>query len=149
MISFLTVGFHSMCLNLFSFECHRFTGFSRYGLFFCLSSFLSLCFFVCPNILLFIFILLQPKHVNYWVDVGYVSACISISACLVHEVFADFLLPIDMPCLHSIIVLAVLLVLMVIVTNIYFSLNMDAPYISHFFYRMKLQHIIYGFLLYF
>ena len=152
--------------------------YSRWGIISCLSSFLSLCFFICPNMWPYIVSLcclrfihsIWNGHFTLYITAAKscellgccvlpencicslpscVTAYLPTFTCLVDEVFIDFLLPIDMTCLHSINVLAVLLVLMVIVTNIYFSLHMDAPYISPFFYRMKLQHTIYVFLLFF
>lgn len=80
---------------------------------------------------------------------SYVSDCLPTSTCSVDKVFVDLLLPIDMPYLHNINALDVLLVLIIIVTDIFKILHMDAPYISPFFYRKKLQHTIYGFFLFF
>ena len=80
---------------------------------------------------------------------SYVSDYLPTSTCSVDEVFVDLLLPINMPYLHNINALDVLLVLMIIVRDILKILHMDAPYISPFFYRMKLQHTIYVFLLFF
>ena len=71
------------------------------------------------------------------------------STCSVDEVFVDLLLPIDMPYLLNINVLYILLVLMIILRDILQNLQMDTPYISTAFYRNKLQHTIYVFLLFF
>ena len=83
-------------------------------LIFCLSNFLSLCFFICPNI--WPCIAKSCELLGCCVSPGNcicslpscVTAYLPTFTCLVDEVFVDFLLPIDMTCLHSINVLAVL-----------------------------------------